>query len=79
MKKGFRRKISDALGITRPTTATLDIPMFNHEMLFRKHTNLSEKQIILLKQMVDNHEKYMMPICKCDIERIFNQCDGEVK
>jgi hypothetical protein len=33
-------------------------------------TNLTDEQVRILKQFVENHERRGMPICSCDVERV---------
>jgi hypothetical protein len=35
--------------------------------------NLSERQISMLKRMVGNHERVGIPICSCDVQRVFEE------
>jgi len=44
------------------------------------HEDLTEKQILYLEQMIDNHRKHGMNICRCDVQRVLDMCkEGERK
>lgn len=73
--KSFRRRMTDALGLTRPTTIFLEGPSFDFNKLRSRHVELTEKQIVLLEQMIDNYKQNNITICKCDVERVLDRCD----
>lgn len=73
MKSIFRR-ITDALGLTRPTTTFIEEFSFDFNKS-NHHVELTNKQILLLEQMIDNYNQQNIAICKCDVERVLDSCD----
>lgn len=42
----------------------------------KRCSNLSEKQIVYLEQMINNRRNRGMAVCHCDVQRVLDMCKG---